>query len=223
MAAAPRNRGLNRLEPNMRLLLIGVAAASLLAGQSAMAQTLQAVAPTQAAAGGFSVDVGVRGPVDPVRLELARQIIEASGGEAAEMSRVKALFGGMEAMSDQTADAGGAQIAHLFYADLQAELQALAPRLMRIGEEAYARDFTEQQLRDDLAWVSSPSGQAFAHKSSQLTGDVVDAERPLLADALPKIMNRVVDDVCAQESCSDDQRAAIADGVQRALHGHAAG
>ncbi len=154
-------------------------------------------------------------PADPVRLKLAQDIVEATGGRAQAEAMTKSMFGSMGKLMSDAMPGADADFVQGFQHDMEAEVSALTPQLLEISTQAYARELTERELTDMLAWVRSPSGQAVAGKTVAIQKDVFAAEGPLLRAMMPRIMQRTVDHVCETSRCTPQQRRAMAQAVAK--------
>jgi len=148
-------------------------------------------------------------PTDPVKLDLARQLIAASGGEKGAEDRLKAIF----QTTDQIIAAGSrpeiAKLTERFQADMRVELLADVPQLMDASARAYAKVLSEQELRDYLAWLRSDSGKAIAAKGIQIQQVALATEMPLLTKLMSGSIQKALDRTCQEEGCTPDQRRTL--------------
>lgn len=144
------------------------------------ALTLTLVAPVaQAQEASDAVDAA---PIDPAKVEIARQIVDIGFPEE---SREAMFFGTMDQMTTQMReaslasvgvdDAGAIAILDEWIAeyigDAKTILRSHIPSLMDGLARAYANTFTEQELIDVLAFVSTPSGQRFFELSPAIIAE----------------------------------------------------
>jgi len=82
----------------------------------------------------------------------------------------------------------------------------MVPQMIDLTIETYARDLTETELRDMLAWSQSASGRSIQAKLPTITKDVLAGEQPMMAALLPKIMHQTIDRACEEAKCTADER-----------------
>ena len=146
---------------------------------------------------------------DPVKLALARELFEVSGGEKATIAGVNANFANIDKMvSTDRAGATGVTM-KLVFQDFRQEMINSVPDLIAATIPVYADVYTEQELRDYLAWLKSDSGQAILRKQPAFKQQVFDAQMPLMRSLMPRMMHKAVDHVCDQSKCTDQDRKAI--------------
>lgn len=158
-------------------------------------------------------------PADPVRLQLARQLFEISGGEQAAKARIQIMFDGVQKTLHASMPADQAKLVDAIQRDIQDELLSMMPQLMESGERAYADVLTEKELRDYIAWLTSESGQAIVRKGPVIAREVLDLQRPLMAAMIPTVVQKVIDRACHEAGCSADERETVAALVTKALGG----
>lgn len=161
------------------------------------------------------------GPVDPAKLQLAQQVVAASGGEKQAAAAMNGIYSAMsEAMSKSLPPEQARLIANM-QQTMQRDLMKMLPALMDISARAFASDLSQTELRDLLAWTRSASGQAIVQKQPAIMRHIMADEMPMIMAMLPSTMQHVVDEVCTQQHCTAEQRQTIAAAVTQALHGHA--
>src|SRR5271165_2889992 len=102
------------------------------------------------------------------KLELARQVVEATGVEAALSASFHDMVGQTYA-SLKPASSAQAQARRQVFADAQADAMAkIAPKIVESLVDSYARDYTTKELTDVLAFYQSPSGRSMVAKTPQL-------------------------------------------------------
>ena len=185
--------------------LVVIAGALLFALTAASSAQAQSAAPAQP---------------DAVRLQLAREILSASGGAQAVEARMRALFASMAdltkaSLPNADSKAAAATEAVLKYFSDE-EIKAI-PQLIDQTATIYANNLSEKELRDMLAWSASPSGQAIQAKMPVIAQQLVAAQGPLLKKIISGAMTTAVDRACADQKCTDDQRKTITAIVQKSL------
>jgi len=156
---------------------------------------------------------------DPTRMDLARQIVAASGGEAGYEQQLRIMFGGAAKIVSQSLPPDAAALSLAFQKATEDQLIGLAPQLLAIVDRAYAETLTEKELRDELAWVQSDTGKALVAKLPLVQQRTVELEGPLIAALLPKVMRSAADAACVQARCTAKQREQLTGTVEKALAG----
>lgn len=148
--------------------------------------------------------------VDPVRLELAKKLIEVSGGKKNAELMVNQIYGSMDSILGKSLPADKQRLFHAIQRDMQTELLNLIPAIIDESVEIYARNLTEKELKEMIAWQSSESGQSINRKLPAITQDIIKAEIPYIQAMMPRLMERVVDHACEEAKCSADERRQVA-------------
>ena len=133
---------------------------------------------------------------DPQRLALARQIFEAQGGAqnaGAAMRSMKAAL--LEQAKTPEARQRLTQV-------MDETIDNLLPRMFNDMASYYAADFTQDQLKDILAFYKSPTGQAMREKAPMIAQQLGQS----MVKLMPKIQLSVLEKACAQVECTDQQR-----------------
>jgi hypothetical protein len=137
---------------------------------------------------------------DPHRLALARQIFEAQGG--AENAN-KIVEGMMKSMVDgsETPEAK-----RRMTAGFQSMIKTFIPAMFDQMAGYYATDFTEDQLKDILAFYQSPTGNALRANGPILAQQIGGS----IAQMMPKMQLSVLDKVCSETECTANQKQQLA-------------
>jgi hypothetical protein len=155
--------------------------------------------------------------VSPVKLALARQIIEASGGARQAESRLDAMFSNVaKTLPSNSPEA--AKITQEIQADARAELVEMVPALLEISAQATASVLSEQELRDYLAWEQSPSGQSITRQTPLIIQERLTRERPMLTAMVSRLLKKVTDRACEETHCTAEQRGQLAAAMAKTLH-----
>jgi hypothetical protein len=183
----------------MRLISAVIAAALALCCQSAWAQEASERA------------------LDPTKVDLARKLIEASGGEQQAAAQVDAMYGSIfpKMAESMPSEMRGSMLA--MQKTMQTEMQALIPQLMGVSVHVYAKEYTEQELRDLLAFRLSPTGQSTLRKASVVTREAMAEMMPLIMAQMPKILHSATDEMCKEQNCTVAQRKAVQAALDQAL------
>ena len=157
---------------------------------------------------------------DAPRLELAREVLAASGGAQAMEAQMRVIFSGAANLTKKAlsnADPKASEISDSvmkYVAD--EELQAV-PELMSQVVAIYADNLSERELRDLLAWSLSPSAQEIRAKMPVITQQLIAEQGPLMNRMMAGVMAAAIDRACADKACTDDQRKALSATAQRSL------
>ncbi|THD76247.1 MAG: DUF2059 domain-containing protein [Phenylobacterium sp.] len=155
---------------------------------------------------------------DPARVELARQVIEATGGEKGAEAQIRALYGSIGASVSRNAPPAQAKTTELMMRDMQEEMVKLLPAIMDVSARAYAQNLSDKQLRDLLVFYKSDSGQALINKLPAIMQQSMAEEMPLIQAMIPEVMQKTLDRVCAETSCTPEVRQQMADAMAKAVH-----
>ncbi|HSZ50868.1 MAG TPA: DUF2059 domain-containing protein [Caulobacteraceae bacterium] len=142
------------------------------------------------------------------KLELARQLVQMSDLKA---NMVAALRGMASGLASQQAAQGGQTLAP----DRQAKLKAIqdaeadvlprmVPNIVEAMVQGYAREFTEKELSDAVAFYQSPSGRAIIAKTPQLMQGVMVE----LVRLTPQLRRDMGEEICAKVTCTAAEKAA---------------
>ncbi len=170
----------------IRAIVSGAVAAFWLAG-SAMAQPVAA-------------------PPDAVRLKLAHDLMQASGGEAAVRVRMAAMFEGIQKLVTSSMPADTTGVSNEMFKYVSDEEMKAIPQMLNDTAEIYAEHLTEGELRAMLAWTSSPEAQSIQRKLPLITQEVLLRQQPLLKQMLSGVFQRAADRACAESHCTPDQQ-----------------
>jgi hypothetical protein len=169
-----------------------------------------------ASAGGAWAQGAPAAQPDPVRLELAHKLVEASGGQAQAELQMKMMFEAMKSSVAKNMPAEQAQLLGPIYDDLGQQMVKLTPQLLNLSARAYAQNYTEKELRDVLAFQTSESGQSMIHKAPQVRAQVMTEAMPLILTLMPEISRQTAARVCEQTHCTAKQRALVEAALARA-------
>lgn len=201
-------------------------AAPMTFGQGAFGQTLFSPPPAPAIAQPPAPPVIVPPaapdpdqPADAARLALARQLIDIDGGEKQVADQVDALYSVMFTKMAEKMSSEGKPVMLATQLALQNQMHRLIRPMLDLTADVYSRNYTEQQLRDIIAFRRSPTGQAVAEKTPMIQRQAVAAMLPLIVQDMPRVMHSTVDAVCKSQSCTPEMRAELSAAMQAALGG----
>jgi hypothetical protein len=151
-------------------------------------------------------------------MQLARDLIELSGGRQAAASMIKSIYGGIDQLVTPSMPPQRVELYRLIQRDIQVELIKAVPDLLDISASVFASNLTEQELRDYLAWMKSSSGQAVARKTPAIVQTVVNAQLPYMRALMPKLLQKAADDVCADAKCSEEDKKVVLAALNSAVN-----
>jgi hypothetical protein len=187
----------------MRRSLAILAALAALTGASLAAPALAQEAPAAAP--------------DPERLRLAMKMVELSGGEKQADAQVKAIFAAAQKALGKALPADKAELTAHIYDDLGQEMAGIMPKLLDIGARAYAEVYTEQELKDMIAFQMSESGQAMMKKAPRVRAQIINETMPLIMSAMPGVLNKAAMRACDESHCTADQRKTVTEAMAKAF------
>lgn len=148
------------------------------------------------------------GSNDVAKRALARQVIQAMGGGPrvepliqATLNRVLPAFPGAVNTPEKR------KALEAIIPGLKQDFAVLMPKLMDVSIDTYSSVLTEQELRDYLAFLNSPSGRSITLKQPALVRQAGAREAPIINAAMPGLMTKMVDRICQVETCSAAERA----------------
>ena len=104
-------------------------------------------------------------PPSPRQVELANEIMDATGVAANYDVMLRNMFSGMIARSGVTTGTPESRAAADAMLDrVTTAVLKLKPRLLEMSAQIYAQTFTEEELAQILAFYRSPVGQSMARK-----------------------------------------------------------
>lgn len=155
--------------------------------------------------------------IDPVKLDLARQLFETEGGRNQVEAQMDAIYSGMFTRmaaalpKEQQASAIASQKA------MQDGVRSLIPSLIEVMVQVYARSYTEQEMRDLLAFRQTSTGQAVIKKTPLILREAMIEMVPLIMAEMPNIMRSTVDAVCEQQHCTPQTRKTMQAAIDKAF------
>jgi hypothetical protein len=159
-------------------------------------------------------------PSDPdlgVRLQLARELLDLSGGTQAASAQMKSMFAMTSNLVEANVPPEQAKFVAAIERDIQDEVLQMVPAMIDASAQAYADNLTTQQLHDYIVWLSSDSGKALVAKTPLIRLEVMQREAPLMAAMIPALQHRVSDRVCEEMHCTPHEREIVATAMAKAL------
>jgi hypothetical protein len=154
---------------------------------------------------------------DPTKVELARKLIEASNGRHNAELMVRQLYSSMDSLLPANLNGDQQRLVKAMRADIQDEMLQLIPVIIDQSVQAYARNLTEKELTDMLAWQTSESGQSVSRKLPAITQEVLKAELPYIREMMPRMIQKAMERACDEAKCTAEQREQVAQIVADAL------
>lgn len=156
------------------------------------------------------------------KVALARQLVEASGGADQMKTVMQTMFGGMRASVTANMPPEQKRIGEVLLQKMQDRLLAATPQLLDGAVQVYAQNLTEKELRDNLAWIQSDTGQSMKRKLPQITLQTLQVVMPVIAQVTQGMKQDVLDEACKQVNCSAHDREVMAAALQKAMPDQAA-
>ena len=153
---------------------------------------------------------------DPVKLGLARQLFEVSGGEKQAKAQVAAMSGVIEKSVTQNLSPDAARLQKPINDFMVQQVIALVPQIIDLSVHAYAETYTEKELRDWLAFSTSETGKAIAQKTPAVRLQVMEGTMPLMMKTMPEMMRKTADTVCETQHCTAAERQAVTAALMKA-------
>ena len=146
---------------------------------------------------------------DPAKIDLARQLVQAMGGQEDAEDQLDAVFEAIQKTVEGGASRVDNRIAGAFLDSLKQQVSSLAPEVVALSIQLYAQNCTEKELRDMLAFQQSDTGRAMARKQPLIRAQALHQTLPLVSGKLPDLLDHAADQACARVQCSADERKAL--------------
>lgn len=154
---------------------------------------------------------------EPVRLELAKQLVAASGGPEAARKMLDSMYASMDQTFAKVIPADKMPLFRAMQQDIKAETLKMIPDLMDQSVDIYARVMTEQELRDMLAFYQSESGRSILRKTPIVMDEVMRAQVPYMQKMMPRLMRKAMDNACKEAKCTAAEQREFAKVMARAM------
>lgn len=154
---------------------------------------------------------------DAVRMELAGKLVAASGGSDTAQKMVEQMYASMDDMFSKVVPADKLGLFRSLQQEVKSETVKMVPDLMEQSVAIYARVLSEQELRDMLAFQTSPSGQAIVAKMPLIMNEIMRAQMPYLQRMMPRILQKAMDKACDDAKCTPAERREVASIMAKAL------
>jgi hypothetical protein len=144
-------------------------------------------------------------PIDPARLALAHKLLDIELSQMNMPGVLRSLDEQMlSAVMKQSPNADPAMQQRLAKAAEKAQAN-LMPHMMDSMASGFARNLSQKELEDTVAFYSSPSGQGVLHKMPAIMGEVIGS----LGEWIPKMRQDMIENLCADNGCTPAQREAM--------------
>ena len=156
---------------------------------------------------------------DPQRLQLARDLMAATGGVQAYEQRMRAQFAGLTtamkaALPNETA--ATAQLRESVFNYFADEQVKALPALLDAMAEVYAEHLSESELRALLVWSQSEAARSIREKMPAISQELIVRQVPLMMKLFEGVGKKAVDRTCAENGCTSEQRQALTTLIEQA-------
>jgi hypothetical protein len=158
-----------------------------------------------------------QGAVTPEKLALARQMMDASGGAQQMNALLSTMFKAMSANVDANLPAEQQRLRTVLLEKMQGRMSAVVPQMIDGSVQVYAKNLTEKELRDYVAWMKSDTAQSVNRKLPQITAETMQVLMPAIVQVTQGMKQDVIDEVCKQASCSTQDRQALTAAMDKAM------
>jgi len=155
--------------------------------------------------------------VDSVRLQLARELVETSGGEKTLKNVLETYSSSMTKILGQALPPDKAKIARLIQAKILQEYMNSLPQMLATTTQIYASNFNEAELQDYLAFMKSETGQSILNKMPIVLQQSIEAQGPFIRSLLPKITSTAIQSACEEANCTPAERQQVTEVFSKAL------
>ncbi len=156
--------------------------------------------------------------VDGEKLSLAQQIYDIAGAPSLRAS-ARTLTSGLSVQLAGALSARDADHAKAMVAAVNDGLTSITPDLQNEAVSRIAREFSASQLKELLAFYSSPTGRLAARRIPQILQQTVAS----VLNYLPQMMHGIEDSYCSRVRCTRTERKAFEDVAARMAAAHPAG
>ena len=158
---------------------------------------------------------GIR--IDPQKLALAEQVYDIMGAPALRAS-TRSLTSGLSVQLATALSAHDPARAKAMVEAVSDGLTSLTPQLQAEATSHIAREFTLDQLKEMLAFYTSPTGRLAARRMPMIQSQTVGG----ILGYLPQMMAGVEDSYCSRVKCTRAEKKAFDDVSARMAAEHPA-
>ena len=149
-------------------------------------------------------------PPSAERVELARRYVALENpGDFIEVMRAAAVHSASANAEGPEDQAGVERFMNRVFVLAEPKLRARIPAIAEASAQAYAREFSADELKEMIAFAQSPTGRHYLTRSAAVETDpaILDAQHGMFEDLGP-YMEQVGKEMCAEKA---RQRIAMGD------------
>jgi uncharacterized protein len=154
---------------------------------------------------------------ESVRMALARQMIEQNGGEQAARTQLNMMLAIIKKNAAQAMPGDESALDDKIFDDVVSKMNGLVPKILDVSAKVYAKNYTEKELRDIIAFEQSDTGRSVIAKTPKVRAEAMNATMPLMMKLMPDVMRKTVDRVCEVNHCTANERALVEAALAKAL------
>ena len=148
--------------------------------------------------------------IDARKLAMAQQIYDIAGAPAFRATS-RSLTSTLGVQLGTAMSAKDSEHAHAMVAAVSDGLTSITPQLQNEAVSRIARDFTDEQLKDMLAFYTSSTGQVAARRMPLILQQTVGS----VLTYIPAMMTGIEDSYCSRVRCTRAERHAFDDVAAR--------
>ena len=153
--------------------------------------------------------------VDGAKLALAQQVFDITGAPALR-AQARSLTAGLSVQLATAMSSRDPAHAQAMVAAVGDGLTSITPQLQAEAVSRITRDFTADQLREMLAFYSSPTGRLAARRMPLILQQTVGA----VLSYLPQMMSGIEDSYCTRVKCTRAEKKAFEDVAAKMAAAH---
>ena len=151
------------------------------------------------------------------KMALARQMVEASGGQAQFGRVLDAMFNSMSQSLGANLPPEQERLRKILLEKVRERILGIAPQMLEATVKVYADNLTDKELHDYLSWIQSESGRSVSQKLPKITAESLVAMTPLIKDMTQGLKQDVIDAACQEAKCTDADRAKLQAAMDKAM------
>jgi hypothetical protein len=144
-------------------------------------------------------------PLDPERIAIARQIYDEIGVSTLQ-SMSKTMISSLQSAMTKTVSGLDAQRQQAMLDAVADSVSFMIPKAVDATVDAMAEDFDKTELKDILAFYTSPTGRVMIHKMPQ----IMQQSTATMVKALPEMMHQMEVRYCTKVTCTESEHQAFA-------------
>jgi hypothetical protein len=154
--------------------------------------------------------------MDPERVALVKDLLVTIQAEAMVNQMVQNMIERMDLSGGQRLSTQQEAAVRQLMGSVKRGFARTMPEMFEAMIPVYADVYTEQELRDVIAFFKTPSGQAYVAKSVQASAAAMEA----VSSVIPRYVAYTEEDYCSRVECGDAERQMfdrMYEGVQQSL------